>query len=161
IRGSEPPAPGTECVPVSWVPPSRVTPKNCHPERSGPIFSFAPICGASGRVAEGSASLFLCALCVTIPLRLRPDTTILFSLFLGLPWVSHPHFLRVTPYGFLFLRELCVLCDLCVTPLLSFCHPDNPSTCNPHCATPGLLSYTPPLTHLTSDRRLPHDARLE
>ncbi len=29
------------------------TVKNCHPDRSGPIFSDAPICGASGRVVEG------------------------------------------------------------------------------------------------------------
>ncbi len=28
--------------------------QNCHPDRSGPIFSFAPLFGASGRVAEGS-----------------------------------------------------------------------------------------------------------
>jgi len=26
----------------------------CHPDRSGPIFSFAPNCGASGRAVEGS-----------------------------------------------------------------------------------------------------------
>ena len=38
--------------------------QNCHPDRSGPIFSFAPFSGASGRVVEGSACLFLCALCV-------------------------------------------------------------------------------------------------
>src|SRR5271157_1916808 len=28
--------------------------KTCHPDRSGPTFSLAPICGASGRVVEGS-----------------------------------------------------------------------------------------------------------
>ena len=27
---------------------------NCHPDRSGPTFSSAPNCGASGRVVEGS-----------------------------------------------------------------------------------------------------------
>jgi hypothetical protein len=27
----------------------------CHPDRSGPIFSFAPLFGASGRGVEGSA----------------------------------------------------------------------------------------------------------
>ena len=26
----------------------------CHPDRSGPIFSSAPLCGASGRAVEGS-----------------------------------------------------------------------------------------------------------
>jgi hypothetical protein len=26
----------------------------CHPDRSGPIFSYAPSCGASGRAVEGS-----------------------------------------------------------------------------------------------------------
>ena len=30
-------------------------PLYCHPDRSGPIFSFAPLFGASGRGAEGSA----------------------------------------------------------------------------------------------------------
>jgi len=30
----------------------------CHPDRSGPILPFAPICGASGRVVEGSAFSF-------------------------------------------------------------------------------------------------------
>ena len=59
----------------------------CHPDRSGPIFSSAPFCGASGRAVEGSLrrlslvfpsllSLFplrpLCSslreLCVTVPL---------------------------------------------------------------------------------------------
>ena len=30
------------------------TPPHCHPDRSGPIFSSAPNCGASGREVEGS-----------------------------------------------------------------------------------------------------------
>jgi hypothetical protein len=29
-------------------------PNNCHPDRSGPIFSLAPVFGASGRAVEGS-----------------------------------------------------------------------------------------------------------
>jgi len=33
------------------IPASPIT---CHPDRSGPIFSFAPSSGASGRVVEGS-----------------------------------------------------------------------------------------------------------
>ncbi len=40
-------------------------PQNCHPDRSGPTFSFAPPSGASGREVEGSAfSALLCELCV-------------------------------------------------------------------------------------------------
>jgi hypothetical protein len=44
------------CEPVSPRRPrhhSRHT-NNCHPDRSGPIFSFAPPVGASGRAVEGS-----------------------------------------------------------------------------------------------------------
>src|SRR5208282_1650626 len=38
--------------------------QNCHPDRSGPIFSFALPFGASGRGVEGSAfSALLCELC--------------------------------------------------------------------------------------------------
>jgi hypothetical protein len=37
--------------------PKTNSPKICHPDRSGPIFSFAPNYGASGRGVEGS--LFL------------------------------------------------------------------------------------------------------
>ena len=54
-------------------------PLYCHPDRNGPIFSFAPLFGASGRGVEGSAFplLFPCfsanlwALCVSLPRTAR------------------------------------------------------------------------------------------
>src|SRR5208282_1340918 len=35
--------------------PRAASPNKCHPERSDPTFSGAPICGAPGREVEGSA----------------------------------------------------------------------------------------------------------
>jgi len=60
--------------------------QTCHPDRSGPTFSSAPLSGASGRGVEGSAfSPFLCDLCVlpsACPERfLRRLTSVLLCLF--------------------------------------------------------------------------------
>jgi len=69
---------------------------NCHPDRSGPIFSFAPFSGASGRAVEGSLRCFsllcstLCVLCV-----LTSVNSVLPSLFLA--FLFRAAFWRVGP----------------------------------------------------------------
>src|SRR5208282_6864219 len=92
--------------------PSSTVAVICHPacpeprrDRSGPIFSSAPLSGASGRAVEGSAfSLFLGALRVRrLP---RPGRGGIFSLRLSL------------------LCALCALCVLCVS--LFFFRPFQP-----------------------------------
>ncbi len=87
---------------------------HCHPDRSDPIFSSAPQCGASGRAVEGSRHN------LTVEQSL-PIVLSAFSFACGLSTVN----CQMAAL----LCDLCVLCELCVK--LSLTPPISPQKTAP------------------------------
>jgi len=108
--------PRFDFLPGSWVPLPREslrTARDCHPERSGPTFSSAPISGASGRALEGSLMRlsFLCEFCAP-PSACRAPHTPRLRATLGFPlWHRHSCLCSWVPLLCESLR-LCVIFSL-------------------------------------------------
>jgi len=101
--------PRFDFLPGSWVPLPREslrTARDCHPERSGPTFSSAPISGASGRALEDLSCGFLFSVnSVLLPLLAARPTRRACVRLLGSPCGTDT---PVCALGFLFSANLCV-----------------------------------------------------